>query len=457
MTVRGTDAAGLRAALDELGWKPDSLARRLNLLAASNGRAERVHPKTPYKWLRGEHPHAPWPGLCAALLSEALGRPVAATALGWTGDGVECIPADTGLHLPWTAAGGLQAARLVVNPGLVERRVFLTLVGAAVTPPALEWLIAGPATDLARPGRAPLPISLVDQIDQVTDGLRKIDDQLGGGPLLGVVREHIRYVTDLIDNRRYDDTIGRRLHTALAELLRLAGFVAFDSGQHPQAQRFWIAGLRAAHSAGDKALGANILGFMSCQAKDLGQYREAVTLAQTARHGYPGATPKVAAILDLRVAEAHANDRDVDACRAAIDAAFAQLDGDNASYGAPGWCYWLDPAQAHAQAGYCYVRLEDWPRARSHLRNALRLQDSQFSREAALRNVLLATTYARQGQPDPDQAAALGSQAVQALSDQVESSRCVGHVARLISDLTPYARRPAVREFREQARMLLQA
>ncbi len=194
---------------------------------------------------------------------------------------------------------------------------------------------------------------------------------------------------------------------------------------------------------------------MSCQAKDLGQYREAVNLAETARRGYPGATPQVAAILDLRAAEAHANDRAPDACRAAIDDAFDRIGTDGASYGAPDWCYWLDEAQAHAQAGYCYVRLQDWPRARTHLRSALRLQDSQFSREAALRRVLLATTYVHQDQPDIDQAAALGTQAVQSLTGEVDSTRCVGHLARLADHLAPYRRNPAVREFHDQATELL--
>ncbi|MGH3931962.1 MAG: hypothetical protein ACRDTF_18530 [Pseudonocardiaceae bacterium] len=43
----------LAAVLTELGWKPETLARRLSSLAALHGRAEQVHAKTPYKWLHG--------------------------------------------------------------------------------------------------------------------------------------------------------------------------------------------------------------------------------------------------------------------------------------------------------------------------------------------------------------------------------------------------------------------
>ena len=55
-----SDVRDVIAVLTELGWKPETLARRLNSFAALQGRAERVHVKTPYKWLRGDRPRAPW-------------------------------------------------------------------------------------------------------------------------------------------------------------------------------------------------------------------------------------------------------------------------------------------------------------------------------------------------------------------------------------------------------------
>lgn len=55
------------------------------------------------------------------------------------------------------------------------------------------------------------------------------------------------------------------------------------------------------------------------------------------------------------------------------------------------WCYWMDDAQAHAQAGYRYLTLGDHTRARSHLRRSLALQNPSYSREGALRHGRLAT------------------------------------------------------------------
>jgi hypothetical protein len=51
-----------------------------------------------------------------------------------------------------------------------------------------------------------------------------------------------------------------------------------------------------------------------------------------------------------------------------------------ASSGPPDWCHWMDEAQIHAHAGYCYMRLGDHTRARGHLRNGLRLQHATYSR-----------------------------------------------------------------------------
>ncbi|MEQ4304204.1 hypothetical protein ABNF97_22955 [Plantactinospora sp. B6F1] len=451
-----TSGDSITRLLAEVGWQPEQLARRLNESAERHGRAERLHPKTPYKWKKGDVPRSPWPSLTTALLSEQLQRTITLDELGWPDDGFESAPASAGLDLPWSSAGALQAADVVSeSEGMLHRRMFLTLLGSALTSPAHEWMLAQPPESVASTAGRPLSGEVVDHMDAVTASLRRMDDHLGSGQTLGLVRQHLSSVIDVLRNRRYTDPVGRRLHATAGELLRLAGWLAFDGGQHSQAQRFWIAGLYQANAAGDRGLGANILGFMSCQAKDLGQLRQAVTLAETARAGYPGASPKVSAILDLRAAEAYANEGSAVNAHRAIDSAFGRLTGNRPDHGDPDWSYWINQAQAHAQAGYCYVKLEDWSHAREHLRTALRMQGNEYTREGALRNALLATTYVRQSQPDLDKALALGDQAVGTLTGQVTSARCIKHVRNLVGTLTPYRRTPAVRQFCQDARDLI--
>jgi hypothetical protein len=430
--------SALAAVLTELGWKPEVLARRLNSVAAVHGRGERVHAKTPYKWLRGDRPRSPWPALIAALVSDELGRAITAADLGWGGD-IEAVSAISGLVLPWTVAGSLHAVRVVTDAGSMDRRILLTLLGAASCVPAHEWLIARPDAGVARSSGSLLPIGVVDHLDVIAGRLRLMDDQLGGETLLQLVRAHLRHVQGLLGQRRYSDAVGRRLHANAGELMRLAGWSARDSGHYPQAQRYWVAALHAAHAAGDRALGANVVGLMSLQAKDLGQIREAVTLAETARAGYPGASPRVAAMLDLRAAEAHACDRAVTECRRALDTAFDRLGDTPGSSGEPGW----------------YLHLQDWDRARQHLRTAVQLRDPSYARDGALDHIKLATTYLRQDQPEVDHAVTLATRAVETLTGEVDSTYVVGHLAQLVGDLAPYRRRPAVRQFTEQATGLL--
>jgi hypothetical protein len=103
--------------------------------------------------------------------------------------------------------------------------------------------------------------------------------------VLGLAQNQVSYVLDLLRSHSYSESVGIRLHGAAAETLRLAGFLSFDTGRHPQAQRYWLAALRAAHAAGDRSIGANVLAFMSCQAKDLELYGEAIKLSEAARQG----------------------------------------------------------------------------------------------------------------------------------------------------------------------------
>jgi hypothetical protein len=262
---------------------------------------KRVDLKTPYKWLRGSTPRPPWPDLTACVLSCELGCTIGVKELGWDGgSGILRVSADTGLASPWTAAGVLAAVDAVTDTGSMDRRVFFHLAGGALTEPALEWLIARPATDLDGFAGRRVPATHVDAIEEMTAQLRRMDDRFGGGTVLDLVRAQVRHVLDLLRNNAYSASIGIRLHACAAELLRLAGFLSFDAGRQGEAQRFWLAALRAAHAAGDRAIGANILGFLSCQAKDIDLLQEAIKLAEAARQGYPGGSPRVSAILHLR-------------------------------------------------------------------------------------------------------------------------------------------------------------
>ena len=372
----------------------------------------------------------------------------------WTPEEVG-TSSDPTLLRPWTAQDTLGAVRELLKGGdspTMDRRSFLTLSGAALTSPAHDWLISRPVDEtVGRSGRF-IDSTFVDHLGEISDSLRKMDDKVGGGSLVDVVHSQAAYVQTLLSECRYTDSVGRDLYATLAELSRLAGWLSFDAGRHGEAQRFFVAALRGAHVAGDRALGANVLGFMSCQAKDIGQPREATRLAESACAGYSGASPTVTAIVHMRAAQAYANVNDRTATRRSIDTALTAMGGASPQHGVPAWSYWLDEAQIQEQVGYCYMRLSDWPRAREHFLAAISAQGNKKSREGVLRQALLASTYAQQG--DPDAACKTGNQAIDALVNHVDSARCIGHIRRIVGHLRAFSELSCVREFAERARGL---
>lgn len=441
----------LRTLLQRAGLSPEQLARRINQQAADLGLPNRIDQKTPYKWFRGGLPRVPWPTLVARVLSSQLGTDVSPADLGWESNsgGILWVPADAGLAWPWTGQGAIDTITEVMGGEAMERREFLSLSGSALTTFALDWMIATPAMDVAGITGRRVQDAHVASIEDIAAQLRRMDDKFGGGAVLNLVSAQVRYVIDMLRNRSYSASVGARLHSSAAELLRLAGWLSFDAGKQARAQRYWIAALRAAHAANDRAIGANVLGFMSCQAKDIGLYDEAIKLSEAARRGYQGSSPRVGAILNLRAAQAYAHTGESKTCRTAIDTAYGLLrDESPAKADVPSWAYWLDEAQANEQIGYCYMRLENWSQAQGHLRTAIKLQADPDTREGALRQALLAVTYARQG--EHERACEIGTRAVDILATDVDSDRCVGHIRRVQEALSPYRKAAVVADFNER-------
>jgi tetratricopeptide (TPR) repeat protein len=440
----------LRALLQRASLSPEQFAKRLNAQASELGLKHRIDQKTPYKWFRGAVPRQPWPTLAAHLLSRTAGIEVSPEDLGWgTGNAdMLCVPADVGLVVPWTVDGALCAATEIMDGAAMDRRIFLSLTGGALTAPAFEWLIANPIDDASRVAGRRIKDVHVDNIEEQTAQFRRMDDQLGGGATLALVRAQVRHVVELLRDGSYTSSVGTRLTGAAGELMRLAGWLSYDAGRNPLAQRYWLAALHAAHAAGDRAAGANVLGFMSLQAWHAGQHGDAVKLAAAAKHSYSGSCPRVQAIVDLRVAMACSGVREERSCRSAIDAAYDALRSTGHETPEPGWAYWQDEANVNEQIGSCYLEMGDWNRAQGHFRAALRMQDSSFVRQRAFRHTSLALAYAGGG--EPERACNAATRATEILSDDVLSDRCVGFVRQVQVALRPYRRLAVVSEFNER-------
>jgi hypothetical protein len=346
---------------------------------------------------------------------------------------------------PWTVDGTLVTAHEVSEVSPVDRRSFLLLTGAALTAPAHEWLIARPLDDVSHSVGRTVEPRFVDSLDDITAKLRRMDDQMGGGSLIDLVRAQISFVARLIREGRYTDSLGRRLHGTLGELLRLGGWVSYDDGNLAQAQRFWISSLHAAHTAGDTALGANVLGFMSEPAWNFGRPDDAVKLTATALAGYKGKSPHVSSILHMRSALPFAVRGDALDCKRAIDTAYSAFRSSPPESGEPDWSYWMDEGSLNEQIGICLMSLGEYESASRHLEFSLQVEQNGQIREGVVRQTYLATSYIRQG--EPERACEIGMRAIDALSSQVDSPRLMARVQQLGDDLKLYRNAGAVQDF----------
>jgi hypothetical protein len=311
---------------------------------------------------------------------------------------------------------------------------------------------------LREPGRVAASLAgklvdqtLVDGFDLLTEARRRMDDAIGGGNLLALVREDLRLVVALLNNAAYTEDIGRRLHAVAAELGRLAGWLAFDTNQHAAAQRYWLAALRSAHLSGDRALGANILRCMSEQAARIGNPRDAFTLAESALDVEQALTPAVTASLYGQLAVGAGGLGEELAARRAQDRGFELL-ARSTPADEPPWIYWYTESTAHDYAGWALLTLARPADAEPQLRSAVSMLDPSFTRDRGLALLNLAT--ARIGMGSVERACATATEAA-GIIRRLDSPRGRHRLAEFRATATPYANSATMKEFDAKHRDLL--
>ncbi|MEV4616769.1 hypothetical protein AB0K43_29875 [Kitasatospora sp. NPDC049258] len=250
--------------------------------------------------------------------------------------------------------------------------------------------------------------------------LCRLDDIQGGPLVLDWVAQDLRWAATLVRSGAYDNQTGVRLHEAFAELAQLAGWVATDLDRVALAQRYFLTGLRAAHTAGDRLLGANIVSCLSYQAAWHGADDDALRLVKVARTGAAGhESGAVQALLATRQARAHAKLGDVVGCERALEQAAASGSAIDGAID-PCWSYWVTPAVLAADAGRAWLELGRPTQAEEHLVRGLELFGQEQPRNRLLHNASLAE--ARLACEDIEGAAAAAHSAMN-LSAHLDSQR----------------------------------
>ncbi|MEU1305533.1 MFS transporter [Streptomyces shenzhenensis] len=461
----------LGAVLALAGISNAGLARRVNDLGAQRGLTLRYDKTSVARWVsKGMVPQGAAPHLIAAAIGQKLGRPVPLHEIGLA----DADPApEVGLAFPRDVGQAVKSATELYRLDLAGRRagaggIWQSLAGSfavsAYATPASRWLITPADSSVAREANpsegsgSPIKVghSDVRKLREAAEDARRWDSKYGGGDWRSsMVPECLRVEAAPLLLASYSDEVGRALFGAAAELTRLAGWMAFDTGQQEAAQRYYIQALRLARAAADVPLGGYVLASMSLQATYRGFGDEGVDLAQAALERNRGlATARTMSFFRLVEARAHARASDAQAAGAALKAAEGWLERSREGDNDPSWLGFYSYDRFAADAAECYRDLKAPRQVRRFTEQALSKPTEEYVRSHGLRLVVSAVAELESG--NLDAACEQGVRAVE-VAGRISSARTTEYVKDLLHRLEPYGDEPRVVELRERARPLLMA
>lgn len=430
------------------GWRPETLARRLNTALAEQNSTRRIHEKTPYKWInKGEIPHGDVPELVVQLLAAAL-RTTLSFEEVWGAERrhrPSSLRADHAMDLPWDSSGLFS----LLGEPVPTRRTVIALTGAALTSRAWGALRhPAPVLESVADEGGPVTPPLLSMIDNVVTHARQLDDQQGGAAR-AFVADQFTAVARLLRRASYPARTGQHLAAALAQLAQTSGFMAFDADDDGAAQRWYLTAIRAAHAANDQALTASVLALLSNQAADRGHALDALQLASAAQEAAANSPTVVRSLVAARSGLAHAAAGDLAGFEHLRDTT-RELIHAPPDAPPPAWASYIDPVELDAITGRGLVVLaEQHPVRRAHLlKEAAALLHTRAhtdptappQRSALRHGAWLSLAHTRSG--DIDLAVSAARVALNRLP-HVSSARSVALLRQLRDDLTETAPRSA--------------
>jgi tetratricopeptide (TPR) repeat protein len=231
--------------------------------------------------------------------------------------------------------------------------------------------------------------------------------------------------------------------------------MAFDTGQHEAAQRYYIQALRLARAAADVPFGGYVLASMSLQATYRGAADEGVDLAQAAIERNRGlATARTMSFFHLVEARAHARAGNTQACELALAASESSFERSRPGDADPAWIDFHSYDRLAADAAECYRDLGIPVKVREYTAYALAAPTEEYVRSHGLRLVVSALAELDDG--DLDAAVAAGSRAV-AVAERISSQRTREYVQEMLRRLERYQGEGQAEELARRARMVLAA
>jgi hypothetical protein len=463
------------------GWSKGELARQVNSHARAM-RAPHVSTDTSRvrRWLDGEQPREPIPQILAELFTRRFGRVVSIDELGLREP--DEPHGDFGVDLPWTFETVVEIlGEYTRGDLLLGRQEFVgpalrLAAGRDLVEPLQRWSAPVPAAPVpvpAPPATTPAPIALPTQASPVESGVRVLrpiplpasapdrlrdavrlfrrwDMQGGGGLRRKAVIGQLNGLTDLLRDP-HPAAVRCRLLGLTAELALLAGWMSYDTGLQPGAQKYMVLALHAAKECDDAPFGANVLGVMARQMIHYELAEDALELIHLAQYGSRDAGgAALQAMLYALEGRAYATVGNADRCRRAFGLADQAL-SDSHPETEPDWIRYFTRSELLFESGHAYRDLAYTEPvfvtpARERLAEAVRLlaDTDEFVRSLALAHVGLATVHLIECEP-----AAAVEEATAALDIalRVRSERLIVRLRRTVETLAArFGDAPAVRE-----------
>ncbi|MEV7525611.1 sporulation protein [Streptomyces sp. NPDC091371] len=327
---------------------------------------------------------------------------------------------------------------------------------AAFATPVTRWLAKPADAPIAHEGGRRVGRSDLAELWKAADEARLWDSRFGGGNWkASSVTECLRLNAAPLLTGTYTQAVGRELFAATAELSRVVGWSAVDTGRHDIAQRHFVQALRLARAAGDVETGCYVLATMALQAFLRGHPQEAADMAEGAyERGRGHAAPRVLAFAKLAEARAHGRTGNARAAKAALGRSQELLDSIRPGSHDPEQMAYMTHARLAADATEIHRDLADPKGAFAWNELAEPMPADRFTRATGIRMAVLAASHLQARELEPGLTAARTSLGI---LTNVHSSRAHSYLHDVTRALNPWKNHPEVADLIHRTRTELPA
>ncbi|WP_405084965.1 hypothetical protein [Microbispora sp. NBC_01389] len=225
-------------------------------------------------------------------------------------------------------------------------------------------------------------VATIEWLERCLGEHRRVEDTLGSGPLLPVVRAQLDAITALAQGA--PRPLADRVAAMLGQYAQFIAWMYQDSGDHAAALAWYDRSHGWALEACDAALASTTLNMRAHLAWSIGDQLRCVRLAEAARWHDGRTTPGVQGMAAQMAARGHAEMGEAEAARRLLEEAEALI---RAAGGhpedEPPWMYCYDDGWFDMQRGMAELAPGDGPRAVRFLDRGLATLPAEYRRDHA--------------------------------------------------------------------------